>query len=196
MATYTALAATSEAIRRYLKEAPHPEFAGLDVDVFQASDFGKAVPVGGRVSIFLYRVAVNQSRRNLPPKMNEAGTVLMRPAIPLDLFYAVSAWALHAELQQRILGWAIRTLEDAPVFPAAVLNRLQDTPVFRKSETVELVCDPWPLQDLGVLWELIKPNVPLSIGYVARMLALESEPPQLPGALVQTRDFDMQELVK
>jgi len=194
VATYTAVAATSEAIRRYLKEAPHPEFVGLDVDVYQAADFIKPVPAGGRISIFLYRVGVTQSRRNLPPKMNEAGTIRMRPAIPLDLFYAISAWALHAELQQRLLGWAIRTLEDAPIFPASVLNQLQAAPIFRKTETVELVCDPWPMQDLGVLWELLKPNVPLSVGYVARMLALESEPPQMEGPLVQTRDFDIEEL--
>jgi hypothetical protein len=195
MATYTAIAATSEAIRRYLYEAPRPEFPNLDVKVFQASDFTSAVPAGGRVSIFLYRIGINPSRRNLPPKMNEAGTIRMRPAIPIDLFYAVSAWALNADVQQRLLGWAIRTIEDSPIFPASVLNQLQATPVFRTTETVEWVCDAWPLQDLNVLWELLKPNVPLSVGYVARMLALESEPPQLQGPLVQTRDFDFQELL-
>ena len=196
MATYNALAATSEAIRRYLKEAPRPEFPSLDVDIYQASDFTKSVPAGGRISIFLYRIGVTQSRRNLPPRMNDAGTIRLRPAIPLDLFYAISAWALNADLQQRLLGWTIRTLEDSPIFPASVLNQLQATPVFRKTETVELVCDSWPLQDLNVLWELIKPNVPLSVGYVARMLAIESEPPQISGPLVQTREFDMQELVE
>lgn len=191
MATYTALAATSDAIRRYLNDAPRPEFPSLDVAVFQARDFSEAVPTTGRISIFLYRVAVNTSRRNLPPKMNEEGTRRMRPAIPLDLHYAISAWALKADLQQRLLGWAVRTLEDAPIFPASVLNRLQAEHVFRSTETVELVCDPWPLQDLSVLWELTKPNVPLSIGYVARMVAIESEPPQYEEAAVQTRDFDL-----
>lgn len=195
MATYSAIAATSEALRRYLKDAPRPEFPNLDVEVYQVSDFGKAIPTGGKISIFLYRVGVNQSRRNLPPRMNEAGTIRMRPAIPLDLFYAVSAWALNADLQQRLLGWAIRTIEDAPIFPASVLNRLQATQVFRSTETVELACDTWPLADLNFLWELVKPNVPLSIGYIARMLAIESEPPQVAGPLVQTRDFDIEELV-
>ena len=196
MATYNAIAATSEAIRRYLKEAPRPEFAALDVDIYQASDFNKAIPAGGRISIFLYRIAVNQSRRNLPPRLNDAGTIRLRPAIPLDLFYAVGAWALNADLQQRLLGWAIRTLEDSPVFPASVLNQLQTTAVFRKTETVELVCESLPLADLNVLWELVKPNVPLSVGYVARMIAIESEPPQISGPLVQTREFDLQELVE
>ena len=195
MALYPAVAATSDAIRRYLKEAAALEFTGVDVDVYQASDFAKSVPGGGRISIFLYRVAVNQSRRNLPAKLSEDGTIRMRPAIPLDLFYALSAWALNADLQQRLLGWAIRTLEDAPIFPASVLNQLQATPVFRTTETVELVCDSWPLQDLGVLWELTKPNVPLSVGVIARMVAIESKPPQIAGAVVQTRDFDLQELV-
>ena len=195
MAKAAAIAATSDAIRRYLKEAPHDEFVGLDVDVYQAVDFTKPVPAAGRISIFLYRITVNQARRNLPPRLNDEGTIRLRPAIPLDLYYAISAWAQRADLQHRLLGWAIRTLEDAPVFPSSFLNQLQQEPVFRKTETVELLCDSWPLQDLGVLWELTKPNVPLSISYVARMVALESTPPQTVAPVVQTRDFDIEELV-
>jgi len=195
MAKAAAIAATSDAIRRYLKEAPHEEFVGLDVDIYQAVDFTKPVPAAGRISIFLYRIAVNQSRRNLPPRLNDEGTIRMRPAIPLDLYYAISAWAQRAELQHRLLGWVIRAIEDAPIFPSSFLNQLQQEPVFRKTETVELLCDSWPLPDLGVLWELTKPNVPLSIGYVARMVALESAPPQTIAPVVQTRDFDIEELV-
>ncbi len=194
MATYNAIAATSEAIRRYLKDAPRPEFPQLDVDLYQAADFQKPVPAGGRISLFLFRIAVNSSRRNLPPRLSEDRKTRYRAPLPLDLFFLVSAWALNADLQQRLLGWCARTLEDAPILPASVLNRLQATPVFRHSEMVELVCDPPSMQDLNVIWDVVKPNTPLSIAYVARMIAIESEMPLVEGELVQTRAFGMSQV--
>ena len=194
MATYNAIAATSEAIRRYLKDAPRPEFPQLDVDLYQAADFQKPVPAGGRISLFLFRIAVNSSRRNLPPRLSEDRKTRYRAPLPLDLFFLVSAWALNADLQQRLLGWCARTLEDAPILPASVLNRLQSTPVFRHSEMVELVCDPPSMQDLNVIWDVVKPNTPLSIAYVARMIAIESEMPLVEGELVQTQAFDMSQV--
>lgn len=194
MATYNAIAATSQAIRRYLKEAPRPEFPQLDVDLYQAADFQRPVPAGGRISLFLFRIAVNSNRRNLPPRLGEDRKTRYRAPLPLDLFFLVSAWALNPDLQQRLLGWCARTLEDAPILPAAVLNRLQSTPVFRQSETVELVCDPLSMQDLNVIWDVVKPNPPLSIAYIARMIAIESEIPLVEGELVQTRAFDMSQV--
>jgi hypothetical protein len=194
MATYNAIAATSEAIRRYLKDSPRPEFPQLDIEVYQAADFQKSVPAGGRISLFLFRIAVNGNRRNLPPRLGEDRKTRYRAPLPLDLYFLVSAWALNADLQQRLLGWCARTLEDAPILPAAVLNRLQTTPVFRDTETVELVCDPLSMQDLNVIWEVVKPNTPLSIAYVARMIAIESEIPLIEGELVQTRAFDMSQV--
>jgi uncharacterized protein DUF4255 len=191
VANVNAIAAISEAIRRYLKEAPRQDFPQLDVELYQMTDFQKPVPAGGRISLLLYRIAVNTSRRNLPPTLGEDGKTRYRPPVPLDLFFLFSAWALNAEFQQRLLGWCVRTIEDAPVMPASVLNRLQTKAVFRGSETVELVGDSLPLQDLNVLWDVLKPNVPLSVSYVARMVTIESEIPLVEGPLVQTRAFDM-----
>jgi hypothetical protein len=194
VANFNAIAATSEAIRRYLKEAPRPEFPQLEVDLYQMTDFQKPVPAAGRISLLLYRVAVNTTRRNLGPRLGEDGKTRYRAPLPLDLYFLVSAWALNAEFQHRLFGWCVRTLEDAPSMPAAVLNRLQSKAVFRPAETMELVCDPLSLQDLNVLWDVLKPNVPLSISYVARMIPLESEIPIVEGDLVQTRVFDMSQV--
>ena len=188
MATYNAIAATSEAIRQYLKEAPREEFPQLDVVLYQPGDFQKSVPTGGLVSLFLYRVGVN--RRNLPPTRSPDQSTRFRPPVAVDLFYLVSAWALNADFQQRLLGWAVRTLEDCPILPAAMLNRLQAEEVFRTTEAVEISCEPPSLQDLNFIWELIKPNPPpLSISYVARMVEMESRVPLREGALVQARGF-------
>jgi hypothetical protein len=196
VATFNAIAATTEALRRYLRDAPRPAFPQLSVDVFQPSDFQSSPPAGGRISIFLYRVAVNGARRNLgpipgAPELGMDRNKRYRSPIPLDLYLLLSAWGLSADFQQRLLGWCIRTIEDAPVVPASVLNQFQPDVVFRETETVELLCEPLQLQDLNYIWELVKPNPPLSITYVARMIAIESTLTLPDAELVQTRGFDM-----
>src|SRR5947209_11717708 len=108
MALYPAIAATSDAILQLIRGASAGgEFAQVDFKHYQASDFQGPMNLG--VSLYLYRVTVN-ANRNLPPRRGRDGRV-ERPPIPLDLHFLVTAWAHDAIKQQRLLGFAIRTLE-------------------------------------------------------------------------------------
>jgi hypothetical protein len=189
VATYRGIAAASEALRSLLESAcPRGQFPDARFVLFQASDFQNQLDEG--VSIWLYRVAVNAARRNLPPTIMADGRRL-RPPLPVDLFYLVSAWGRSIARQHELLGWCMRTLEDVTVLPAGVLNGPgpeEDT--FRPFEGLELVCESLPLAELHNLWDIIRPNVPVSAPYVARFVALESIVP-LPDAAppAQTREF-------
>lgn len=191
MATYAAIAATSEAIIGLLRRArPKEEFTKSAFEVYQGNDF--EAPMNEGISLYLYRVTVNASRRSLPPTVTPEGR-RMRPPIPLDLHYLLSAWGQSYDTQHRLIGWAIRELENTPVIPAGVLNSTgPEADVFRPDETVELVCDPLALADMINLWETLKPksNRPLSVNYVARMIAIESRLELYEYAPVQTRQFD------
>lgn len=111
--------------------------------MYQLKDFDAPMTVG--ISLFLYRVAVNLTQRNQPSRPSANGTPRKR-ALPLDLHYLLTPWAGTAERQQRLLGWAMRTLEDSPVLPAGFLNNHGPDPsVFRPDEGVELTFDPMRL---------------------------------------------------
>src|SRR5262245_952437 len=93
------------------------------------------------ISLYLYRVLVNTSRRNLAPAFGRDGK-RYRPDLPLDLFYMMTAWGQTAEVQQRLLAWAMRELENMPTLPSGLLNHyIQETDTFRPAETVELICE-------------------------------------------------------
>jgi hypothetical protein len=191
MARYQAIAATGQAILGLLADAcPKPEFDGARFELFQAKDFQSPFEEG--VTLFLFRLAVNGSRRNLPPTIGPDGKKY-RPPIPLDFHYLLTAWAKTAARQQRLLGWAVRALQDVPVLPASFLAAYAPEPnVFRPGEAVELLFDTLTLQDLNNLWGTFKISPPLSVAYIVRMMAIESEV-ELgdEGPLVQTRAFDM-----
>jgi hypothetical protein len=171
---------------------PRAEFPDAQYELQQTTDAPKVVVPEG-ITLCLYRVTVNASCRNLPPRTDPDGR-RFKAAIPLDLHYAVCAWARSVDVQQRLFGRAIRTLEDTPILPAALLNQYgPESSTFRANETVELVCDPVSMQDLNTLWEIQKPNVPLLITYVARMVFVDSDVTITEGPLVQTRAFDFVE---
>lgn len=191
MASYRGLAAVSRGILKLLEDAcPRAEFPNAQFELHQALDFMKGAP-GEGVSLFLYRIAVNGTRRTLRGRVDPDGR-RFKPPLPLDLCYALCTWGRTPDVQQRLLGFCMRALEDTPILPPGLLNQHGPEPTtFRSDEAVEIVCDPLNLQDLNVLWTLLKPNVPLAATYVARFVPIESDLAITEAPEVQVRTFDM-----
>ena len=188
MGTFQAIAATGQAMLGLLSDAvPRDQFPNAQFELYQMSNFQQPMEEG--VSLFLYRIAANTSRRNLPPTTGPDGR-RFRPPIPVDLYYILTAWAPTAVRQQRLLGWTIRMFEDVPVLPTGLLNNYGPEPeIFKQGETVEIILDSLTLQDLNNFWGVSKSSLQLSVGYVARMLHIQSSMPLTEYADVQTREF-------
>jgi hypothetical protein len=187
MARYPAIAATSEALLGLLESATAgTEFSGMSFEHYQATDF--QTPMKAGVSLFLHRVTVNPNR-NLSPRRDADGR-RYRAAIPVDLHYLLTAWADDAVKQQRLLGFAVRTVEDTPILPAGLLNHFGPEPdVFRPEETVEVVWEAVSVQDLSDIWKVAQTKAQPSATYAARMVAIESSRPLEEGPPVQTREL-------
>ena len=191
MATFPAIAATGLAVVGLLKDASaETEFADLRFDVVQAADFSSGPPMSEGLSIYTYRVTINTSRRNMPPTMGPDGRRYRAP-LPVDLHFLLSPWAKTAVRQLRILGWAMRELQNVTILPAGLLNHYgPEHDTFRPNETVELICEPLSLQEMSYVIEPLKSLQPLSVPYVARMVLIESSVPFVEGEAVQTREFN------
>ncbi len=173
MATDKAVATVSATIRGLLEQsASGTEFAGVRFTVYQAKDL--QAPEPGVVSIYLYRVSINTTRRSLPPGIAPTGRRQV-PPLGLDLHYLVTAWESDPLKQQMLLGWAARILEDNPVLPAGMLNRYASEPgIFGETESVELVAEPVSLREESGIWQVARANRQPSLGYVARRVEIES----------------------
>ena len=192
MATSNAIAAITRAILGLLEDAAPPEFGKLAFAPCHVNDYaGDKAQLDG-FTLCLYRVGPNGSLRNLPPRTSHDG-LRYRPSLPLDLQYLLTPWAADVEKQQRLLGWSLRQLEDHAILPAGLLNRyLKEPDVFRPSETVELVSEALSFADFTSLWDKLKPRMPTSASYVARMVLVDSDVELRDGPLVQTRVVAMQ----
>lgn len=141
----------------------------LQFEVYSTDDFKNHMVAG--VSLFLYRVHLNQNQRRTPAYAINGRT--RRPLLPLDLHFFLTVWGTKASLQHAILGWAMRTLEDRPIMPAPLLNGVRRD-VFREDETVELVAGQLTNEELMRIWDDLSTEYRLSMPYIARVVRIES----------------------
>jgi hypothetical protein len=191
MANYRAIAATGASLAGLIRDRyPRDEFgSGLDVLLYQTSDFES--PMTDGFSVYLYRVGVNATIRNRPPRRAPDGQ-RYRPSLPVDLYFMITPWAQDVERQLRMLGWVMRLMEDTGVLSAGHLNHyLQENDTFGPHEAVELINDPLPLGDYLTLWDRLRHRLPASATFTLRMVSIDSEVVMGDGPAVQTRRFDM-----
>jgi hypothetical protein len=199
MASSAAIAATTAAVRTVLDRAAAAAtgFPGVTVSPFGAADL-QAPPSSESslvLSVYLYRVTLSTTRSSTPAIVTRGGARVRAP-IPLDLHYLVTAWAKSPPMQQKLLGFAIRALEDMPVLPPAVLNDGGWDGVFRPDEAVELVWHPLsPSEELD-LWQVAQTSQQPSASYVARGVEIDSAVPAVEGPLVQTVELGYGEAVQ
>ncbi|HEV3037484.1 MAG TPA: DUF4255 domain-containing protein [Candidatus Angelobacter sp.] len=186
MASPNAIAATGQAVLALIAAGiSRTEFPSAKFELYQARNF--QTPMEEGISLYLYRITPAGEIRNYPPRIAPDGR-RYRPLLPINLHYILSAWAREALKQQRLLGQAMRILEDTPVMPAGILNQGgPEGDTFRPTETVDLIMETISVYDMGAIWDVAKPNVQISIGYVARMIGLESPLEITEAGNVQTR---------
>jgi len=183
------IAAVGEAILALLVAArPTPEFAGAQFELYQGRNF--AAPMEEGIGLYLHRITPGSNVRNLPPRVTADGR-RFRPSVPVDLHYLLIPFAREAFKQHRLLGWAIRVLEDTRVLHASLLNQHgPESDLFASTESLDVIMETLPVQDIGSILEVTKPNIQQPVvPYVVRMVALDSGIELVEADLVQTREF-------
>lgn len=198
MAAYPAIAVTGQAILKLLADScPKAEFDAARFELYQVGNFTQSPPpMDEGISLYLYRLGANAARRNLPYHVRSNG-LRYRPPLPLDLYFLMTAWAKSAAKQQRLLGWAMRVLEDTPLLPSGLLNDVGPEPeIFQPNETVEIIFEPLSLQDMYNIWSAMKASPQLSASYVVRAVSIDSTALTPDAAPVQTRALDYGEVIR
>lgn len=180
-----AIAATCDAIIEVLRRSHVPADFGdepFDFRVYTAEDFRQPMTQG--VSLLLYHVAHVPTFQQIPEGVGpDARTERRR--LPVELHLLLTPWAPTADRQHEIIGWMMRTLCDAPVLTAALLNGLRSQ-VFDEKETVELTPVELRFDEYARIWAALAPaTFRPSVAYRARTLLLASPPRPAGGVLTE-----------
>ena len=201
MASYSAIAAAGKSLERLLTK----RFA-IDVPVNQANATTRAVlartddfnlagttviqpPV---LSIFLVRVDLNTAMR---PPWSAVGAVDGRSHLPLDLHFLLTPWASNAEHELRILGSAMRCLDETPLLSGPLLDTTHGAG-FAADEALQIVPGDLGPEGMRSIWDTLDANFRLSVAYVVRVLRIDSDaaaqagPPVLTAAVGTTSSLD------
>jgi hypothetical protein len=189
MADFRAIATVCESVMQLLRMNHRPaDFDHeLEFRVYLARNFSQ--PMAAGVSLLLYRIFPNGNHRIPAGRVAPSGR-RYRHDLPVDMHFLLTAWGTDPSLQHTIAGWMMRTLEDTPILPSALLNSV--TPgAFRPDENVEIGLTELSTEDLLRLWADLVPNTyHVSVPYLARMVKIESRELEGAGEPVQVRDFD------
>jgi hypothetical protein len=191
MANYLAIAAVAKTVLKLVEDnCPRDEFSGTpSFTLYAGQDFTPVVNEG--FSLLIYRIGVSSAVRNQPPRRTPEGRK-RRPALPVDLGLMLTPWSTEPERQLRLMGWAMRFIEDHSIIPAALLNQSlsrRERAAFNADEAIEIFCDPPSLPDHLGLWDKFRNRWQTSVTYTVRMVNIESDLSSSEGALVTTREL-------
>ena len=108
MANQFAIHSVGNSLRRYLENAyPEPlrTNTACSFRLLSSGEFMNTGNFGTTLSLYLYRVTMNEYLRNVP-RINQ--TFDDAPPIAVDLHYLLTVWANNALAEHTILAWAMR----------------------------------------------------------------------------------------
>lgn len=132
----------------------------------------------GRVALFLYRVDVDQTRRQvrLP---RAAPTDPERRAMGLELRYLLTVWGnTDAEGEQVMLSRCMDILEQHPLITGTLLD---PSYVWEPDDALRVSIDALETEDMLRLWDSLGPSYQLSVPYVVRTVRLAAREALEPG---------------
>lgn len=201
MANFSALAAAAKSLERLLTQrliADVPvtttgaitKAVLVNTDDFDVSD-QSAIRTTPVLSIFLVRIEINHVMRST---WSSIGAVNGRVHLPLDLHFLLTPWGGNAEFDMRILGSAMRCLDETPVLSGPLLDTTHGAG-FAPDEAVQIVPGDLGPDSIMRIWDTLDLNYRLSVPYVLRVVRLDSDgppagPPVLTAAVGATQGLE------
>ncbi|MBG0746150.1 MAG: DUF4255 domain-containing protein [Planktothrix agardhii KL2] len=200
MSNYLGIATVTATLQRMLQQSVQMDVEGARVTTSRPENTGGTPETG--ISIYLYHLKRNTSLGNadMPPRQRK-GELTKRNQLPIDLYYLLSCYGNEIELEpQRLLGSAIRTLEDRAVLSSQMIRETVNDPSYPflansdLSEQIEMIRAefvPVSTDELSKVWSVFfqTPYV-LSVIYKITVVVLDGEEPAMVALPIRDRSLN------
>lgn len=134
--------------------------------VLSSGELKANVDFGATLSLYLYRVLINEHVRGQPVRSG------VHSSLPLfvDLHFLLTIWAESAAAEQTILAWAMRQLHQFPILDVSVLTKDGG---WQPDEIIQLIPAELSNEDLMRIWDALAPDYRLSFPYIARVVRID-----------------------
>lgn len=185
MSNYLAIATVTATLQRTLQQTVQLDVEGARVTTTRPENSGGSSETG--ISLYLYHVKRNPALGNadMPPRQRR-GELVKRNQLALDLYYLLSFYGNEVELEpQRLLGSAMRTLEDKAVFSAQMIREtvsdrtfsyLANSDLAEQVEMIRAEFVPISTDELSKVWSVfLQTPYVLSVIYKLTVVLIEGE---------------------
>lgn len=136
---------------------------------------------GTTLSLYLYRVLMNEHVRSQPMTRSSSATPL---PLSLDLHFLISIWSDSSAAEQTICAWAMDQLHQHPILDVSSLNADGG---WRTDDVVQIIPAELTNEDLMRIWDALAPDYRLSLTYIARVIRIDPADAQTGLPVVATR---------
>ncbi len=138
-------------------------------------------PDEARLSLYLYRVTVNEhQRQQRPDRMSPE----QQAPLGLDLHFLMTMWADKPQDELVAMAWAMRQLHLHPILDASSLSPEAG---WGPDEVVQIIPSELSVHDMMRIWDAFEASYRLSVSYIARFVRLDPDRFDPAGPVVATR---------
>jgi uncharacterized protein DUF4255 len=186
MANVFAIHSVGDSVMTFLRNTYPSSLAGRNLpactfELISSSELAGDIADTTRLTLYLYRVTVNEHSR----QTHRPGSPSDAPVpLGLDLHYLLTAWAGNSLDEQVTLAWAMRQLHLYPVLDASSLSPEAG---WSGDEVIQIIPAELSTEDVMRIWDALDPAYRLSVSYVARLVRLDPDSPDVTGLPVVAR---------
>jgi len=133
--------------------------------VLASGELKASVDFGTTLSLYLYRVMVNEHARR-----QSAGNSSDAP-LAVDLHFLITIWSESAAAEQTICAWVMSQLHQHPIMD---ISSLTEEGGWRNDDVVQIIPAELSNEDLMRIWDALAPDYRLSLSYIARVIRIDS----------------------
>jgi hypothetical protein len=120
------------------------------------------------VSLFLYRITLNEHLRNTGGPSDPSG-----PApLALNLHYLLTIWAPDALTEHVVFSWALRQLH---LHETLTVSDLSPDGGWGPGDFVQVIPAELSSEDMSRIWMSLGPKYRLSVSYIARVVRIDPD---------------------
>ena len=202
MSNHLAIATITATLQRILQHSIQLDVDGASVTTTRPENVGGGTPETG-INIYLYHIKRNSARGNADmPGRQRRGEAVKRNQIGIDLFYVLTFYGNDNELEpQRLLGSAMRTLEDRSVLSPQIIRETISDPAFPHlaesdlGDRLDLIRAEFlsiSTDELSKIWSVFfQTTYALSVVYKVSSVLIEGEEPLQRALPVRAKNFSL-----
>lgn len=149
--------------------------------VLSSGELEPSADFGTSVTLYLYRVLINEHVRSQPLARGPNDAAL---PLSVDLHFFITVWADSSAAEQTICAWVMQQLHQHPIMDVSSLTVEGD---WRNDDVIQIIPAELSNEDLMRIWDALAPDYRLSLSYIARVIRIDPTGAQTGLPVVATR---------